>query len=94
MAQRMESRQIGDPIAHPCVERVMGGAHVRPGRLPAPRGNGMRREHGALGLNGHVRAIGMPTHVALEHLDDVVLLFVDPHAAVLAHVADREEIEL
>ena len=53
----------------------------------------MRSEHGTFRLHRHVRAVAVPTHVALQHLHDFVVGFVGAHAAVRAHVAEGREAE-
>ena len=64
------------------------GRHVRPFGLAALGRDHMGREHGALGLDGHVGGIAVPAHVALQHLDDIIALF-RADRPIGAHIADR-----
>ena len=94
VAPRVVGVEIGDVGASACVERVVRRSRVgEPGRPTLARDD-LCAEHGTFGLDRHVGAVVMPTLVAAQRLDEVVVGLA--HGAVASDVGERRcgELEL
>ena len=73
----MERRQLGNTFTGVVIERFKGSANVGPPGSRSVAGHDLGREHSALGLHRHVRAVVVPTLVASQTLHHVIVRIGD-----------------